>query len=202
MDGWGVNPVTVQAIGSIVAAVLAPSALIVAIRSVWFARKSAAAAQSSSDTVAKEYENRTRPWVGIVNCEYNESQEEDTLVIEFTNVGELPAENTTITAHFRINPAILNARGIEDNDVPVSTSSFFPWLDVRVTVFPNEKSYFRTVSRELNSWRTNNVPVTVTGQINYRLADKNYSTKFLVFLTFADAQLEYDPPQWVNVTGT
>lgn len=103
MNEWGWNPITVQAIGSWLTLFALIGAVIAAISS-WrasnSAQRTALAAESSAETVQREFQLRSRPWVWISN-----------IITGQALPGQMPLYNCFVTLICQ-NSGIVPASGI------------------------------------------------------------------------------------------
>ena len=132
VNEWGWSPEILQIVISGIVGVLTFCALVVIFRGMKVA--------------SKEAEQRTRPWVGIVGCKYQKDKPRagwDRVVVEYQNVGTLPAEDATVSVF--VAPE-------EDPEDPTLPKSFS--LELRIgAIFPQEPSNQNIDAIELWSWR-------------------------------------------------
>ncbi len=94
MNDWGLNPSTIGVVISGVVGLGTLVLLVIVYIGAQASRRSAKAAQDSTDVLLKESELRTRPWLGITDCLLLPLT--DDLEIHYQNVGVLPAQDTTL----------------------------------------------------------------------------------------------------------
>ena len=154
VEGWGWNLLTLQI-------VISGSVGLLTLFTLLFV-------YISTRTVQKETTLRTRPWLGVVGCSYQENTDlnmdgliKDTLIIEYKNIGSLPAADLAIKVS-------MNAGKIERGGFDL----------VIGTVFPNEPGHINYENVLLPAWRNAGDDVEFEGEFTYRFGETLYSTKF------------------------
>ena len=192
-DGWGWNPATVQAIGSI--AVF--GSLAVALWAIFHTLGEAAL--------------RTRPWIGITGCKYArglgaDGEPGEMLTFTFHNVGLLPAHSLW-TRDISV--------GVAEGD-PVTLGYSGPIndyfeLDGRPlgTVFPNEPGLASLMIdgerlARFSRWREESRQVLVRASFSYELGRHTYSTGFRIIVRFGETEAESGEVliNWANEAAT
>lgn len=177
MDSWGFNPSTLQAIGGIATALALFGVIAGSAAAIW-----------SSKVTSRDFSFRTRPWLGLIDMDFEEDVRvedvdtsdldegdgaeirTDVIILSFNNVGTVPAQKRTI--EFRLKPEY------------ASHWEMSPFGSKIGALFPNERSIRRyrfTGERAtiLDTWKSSNVEVIYEGIIRYSFGKNNdYFTRF------------------------
>ena len=174
MNDWGWNPGTFQAVGGVATAI----ALFFVILSAVASKRSSDAAAKASALAIGEAELRTRPWVGMTGTSIVVPQLADlghtvVAILEFTNVGVLPAEGLTLTSSARPS-------GRDEPSDPFQTMG-------PATIFPNElTTLVERASSRIDDWISEGLMIEIHGQATYGYGSKSYHTTFNTKILFQD----------------
>ena len=193
MNDWGWNPSTVQVIISSVVAFLTLGLIWFLHKDAEASRKSAEAAQASADVLVQEADSRTRPWLGLSECNFtpseqgNDATEEDMITIHYLNVGALPAQDAVLTLRLLPNMGDTSeAHTFED--------------EVVGTVFPQEPGLNFFSSALLRQWRAADGDVAIEGVLKYISGNRDFITKFKGSMEFYEDELIGRPAWWNTET--
>jgi hypothetical protein len=172
MNGWGINPATIQAIAAAVTAL-----------SVFFVWLSFRETQSSRRVMETEIANRQRPWLRIDALAFDAapkgSADQDKLRVDATNVGQVPAEGVRLELNFEL---------LKRGEVPNPIN----WTDEVKTFVQGEKRGFYvpiTSYPQFVTWRSRKQEIFVNGRLKYSRAQTAHETTISAVIYFVGEEV-------------
>jgi hypothetical protein len=188
-DGWGLNPATVEALATALAALFAFAAFYVA-------RRSLRAAKTQTAAMESEINSRMRPWVGLFGFAFNDDSGDQTLNVVLRNFGSLPADNANLVV--TVSPHTLNP-GEQPNPArnnKTEKKALMPLEDgnytIRLSPYP-----------QIATWVAAKRDLAVEGTFTYTLGERKFESTFAAELWFSrsrrpDGSLQSN---WRNVSA-
>jgi hypothetical protein len=161
VNGWGINPPTIEAAATAVAA----AAIIFA----WLSLRESKAQRRSSEA---EISARVRPWIGLFDFRFEGSRKgESKLCFLLRNFGPLPAQQARLKL-------VIEAPGIP---VGVEPSSINLQESGEKALMPTEEGNY-TIDTEsqprLKEWITADHEIVIKGTFEYALAGRRFQSQF------------------------